>query len=389
MLSEAAPIRLIPLSGEGYAALASLRVEGRGGYELVSQFFRPLGSRAWSRCQTGHLAFGHWERDDGEEIVVSLPEADVVEIHCHGGLISRGQLMRPLLAAGCQLIGWEDWFTECPGDPIETAAKIALCKAKTKRVAMILVDQLGGVLRNAIEKILSQLKEGNIPTAVAILENLLGNATFGTHLLSGWRVLLLGHPNVGKSSLFNGLLGFPRSIVLSEPGTTRDLVTATTALEGWPIELIDTAGVRSQGEALERSGMELALQEAATADLVLLVSDASQAWTREEEEWLCQFPNTLVVHNKHDLTHSHVGRRPEGLETVAVTSAGLDTLCSQIVERAIGALPEEGAAVPHTAEQATALEAALERLRVGMSVEAAQLLADTLLGKNEAVAPYT
>ncbi len=146
------------------------------------------------------------------------------------------------------------------------------------------------------------------------------------HLEKGWRVVFIGSPNAGKSSLINALLGYQRSIVLSKPGTTRDVLTATTALEGWPIELIDTAGLRSSNEPLEEAGMRLAVQEASQSDLVLLVSDASQDWTTQQDRWLSQFPNVLVVHNKQDLAGGRGGKRPEGIETVAISAEGLGPL---------------------------------------------------------------
>ena len=131
--------------------------------------------------------------------------------------------------------------------------------------------------------------------------------------------------------------------------------------------------------------MQLTVQEASGADLVLLVSDASQDWTTEEDRWLCQFPNALVVHNKQDLVSDRVGRRPQGVETVAVCSEGLEALCSHIINRTAGSPPADGVAVPFTASQALALGAAHTLLDEEKPAEAADLLRGALLGESAKV----
>ena len=379
---QAAPC-VIPLSGAGYAALASVRVEGCAGMALIGQFFHPASSLSWSACEVGDLVFGHWGQPDGEEVIVSRLASDAAEVHCHGGLVSRDQLIASLLAAGCHLVQWNDWIVEQPTDRIATLAKIALTEAKTKKVAMILIDQLQGSLRDTVATIVKQLEQGRNREAITDLENLLALAPLGLHLKSGWRVVFFGFSNVGKSSLINAVLGYERSIVLSHPGTTRDVILATTALDGWPIELVDTAGLRIKGDALEEAGMQLAVQEAARADLVLLVSDASQAWTRQEDRWLQQFPHAVVVHNKWDLAEGQQNERPSGLKTVAVASTGVDALCEKIVQRCIGVAPQSHAAVPFTRGQVEILELAHQSLRDGASERAASLLRCELLGERE------
>ena len=98
----------------------------------------------------------------------------------------------------------------------------------------------------------------------------------GLRLITGWRVVIAGRPNVGKSRLLNALAGYQRAIVHSAPGTTRDVVTVATALEGWPVELADTAGVRTTDDPIEQSGIDRALRQTETADLVLKVLDRSE-----------------------------------------------------------------------------------------------------------------
>src|SRR5690606_26525433 len=114
------------------------------------------------------------------------------------------------------------------------------------------------------------------------------------------QVVLFGRPNVGKSSLMNRLAGFERAIVLDVPGTTRDLVTTEIALDGWPIRLTDTAGLRDRADELELSGIERARSRIASADLRILVLDRAAPPQDEELELLRTSTAPLVVANKVD-----------------------------------------------------------------------------------------
>ena len=122
-------------------------------------------------------------------------------------------------------------------------------------------------------------------------------AGLGRHLTRPWQVVIAGAPNVGKSSLANALAGYQRAVVSEIPGTTRDLVTTEIALEGWPVELIDTAGLREPGEDLESQGIERALTAAGSADVCLWVLDSSA-----QPEWPAPpSANMRFVINKVDL----------------------------------------------------------------------------------------
>ena len=366
--------RIIPLSAAGYSALSCLRAEGPGIRGLVQRLFRPGSSQGWKHLGAGEPVFGHWKQHDGEEIVVSIVGEGVVEIQCHGGTVSRDLLIDSFLAEGCELVGWEAWMKETAVNPIEAAATRALTNARTHRVAMILIDQLRGALQNAIERIVDCLARRDLASAKSGLESLITQSSTGTHLESGWSVAFIGSPNAGKSSLINAILGFQRAIVLSQPGTTRDLLTARTALEGWPIELVDTAGLRSGGESLEAMGMELALQQASRSDLVLLVADASCAWTAEQDRWRSRFPNVLIVHNKQDLSSHYPGALPDGIPTVAIAATGVEHLCAEILRRTVGHPPAHGVAVPFTHAQAEEIGNALALVEADQIRDATSLL---------------
>ncbi|MBC8876190.1 MAG: 50S ribosome-binding GTPase [Planctomycetes bacterium] len=166
----------------------------------------------------------------------------------------------------------------CEETPIAAEARIALAAARTERTAAILLAQYRGALEAELTAIVALLENEETDAAADRLRRLERYADFGKHLTTPWRVVLTGHANVGKSSLINAILGYERSIVFEQPGTTRDVVTATTAIDGWPVELADTAGLREGGDAVESAGVRLARERLAAADVVVAVFDRTHRW---------------------------------------------------------------------------------------------------------------
>jgi tRNA modification GTPase len=199
--------------------------------------------------------------------------------------------------------------------------------------------------------------------AIARLERLANRAALGTHLTNPWRVVIVGRPNVGKSSLINALLGYQRSIVYDHPGTTRDALSARTALDGWPVELVDTAGLGDSGDALEAAGVAMARKQIHSADLVVLVFDRSYLWSPDDQRLVEEFPSALRVHNKCDLPPAEPTGRPEGIATSALRRKGIEVLASQISSALVPAAPSSGEAVPFTRGQIDAIHAALALAR--------------------------
>jgi tRNA modification GTPase len=196
----------------------------------------------------------------------------------------------------------------------------------------------------------------------------------GLHLAEPWRVVLTGRPNVGKSSLINALLGFERCIVHAAPGTTRDVVTAHTALDGWPVELADTAGLRDSTDDIESAGVQRARQQLRQADLIVLVFDVSAGWTGEDEDLLAAWPGAVVVHNKCDLPAAPPQDRPPGLMVSATQGGGLDLLVRELARRLVRQPPRPGTAVLFTEPQVRAVVAAQSALAAGNEREALQVL---------------
>jgi len=171
-------------------------------------------------------------------------------------------------------------------------------------------------------------------------------------------VVIAGAPNVGKSSLLNALAGYQRSIVAPTPGTTRDLVSVRLAIDGWPVEFVDTAGLRGATEALEGQGIEQARAMAATADLCLWVLDASAppVWSDRA------IPRMQLLVNKTDLPPAwSLDERTDVVRVSTETGAGLPELCERLSARLVPDVPPPGAAVPFTAHLCDEVQRRIER----------------------------
>jgi tRNA modification GTPase len=349
------PTWVIVLTPTGRGAVATLLVAGPDAESLVAPMLHRPGGAPFDVVACGTIMFGRWRSaEHGEEVVVCRTRPHHVEIHSHGGRVAASAIADALVERGCQPLSWQDWIRV--SEPDAATARIALARAPTARVAAILWDQHAGALRAALSDIDSRLARGDSTGALSQLDALLAREELGRHLTEPWRVVLAGPPNVGKSSLINALVGYERALVHDAPGTTRDVVGASTALDGWPVELLDTAGQRASDDPLETAGIELARQALAAADLAVLVSDASSpAATGEDTELSLAWPHALRVANKCDLIAGRPGHDSTRLFVSAKTGAGLEALRRAISARLVPNPPAAGDAVPLDADQLAAL----------------------------------
>jgi len=353
--------RVVQLTPPGRGAIASLLVEGPDAVDLVESGFVAAGGRPLGSYPLGQIVFGRFavESHPGEEVVVCRRSEHSIELHCHGGQAAVGRVREMLVRRGGRVVSWQDWVAGQHADRIARAARVALADARTERTAAVLLDQYHGALRRAVEAVRDSLTAGNARTATEQLRNLLGRAELGRHLVRPWRVILAGAPNVGKSSLINTLVGYQRAIVHAAPGTTRDVVSATTAIDGWPIELSDTAGLRQPEHAVEQAAIELARRQLTSADLILLVFDSSRPWSQGDRTLWESQPEAIVVHNKCDLPQAPDLPRTQGLLASALTGEGIERLVRAIAQRLVPAPPPPGAAVPFADDQIAGLRDAL------------------------------
>ena len=258
---------------------------------------------------------------------------DVVEIHCHGSYLVLQAILARVLSAGARLADPGEFtkhaFLNGRIDLTQAEAVLELLQAKTGEGLDIAAARLKGQLRDRVslirDALLSvrsiievaidfpdedaeilnplNLKQDINQNVLAGLEALIVSADCGKIFLNGISVVILGRPNVGKSSLLNALLQEDRAIVTAAPGTTRDTIEEYLNIKGMPVRIIDTAGIREDAEAVEEIGILRARQKLEQADLVLLLVDASVGPTDEDHrlyESMKQRPLLLVI-NKIDI----------------------------------------------------------------------------------------
>jgi tRNA modification GTPase len=312
--------------------------------------FVAVNARSLSQQTVNRIVFGKWGAEPGEEVVVCRTSDSEWEIHCHGGFAATERILGDLRNAGAIVIDWDERVQRQQGLLVREC-EVALSKATTTRAAVLLLAQ-ENVWRSWAVEFSRTIHLGERHQAAELIQQILPWGDFGRHLIEPFRVVLTGKPNVGKSSLINALVGFQRSIVFDQPGTTRDVVTAETAWDGWPVLLADTAGIRLNASGLEASGIQLAREQIAQADLVLLVRDASQP---SEADWnpACVEPladheiRTVTVINKIDLKPA-VQNLPVASEFAvsALTGEGLERLISELGCRLVPELPESDVPIP-------------------------------------------
>ncbi len=350
--AEITNVRCSVLTAAGRGAIAVVRVFGAGSERIVDDCFTGANGRPLSAVPVNAIRFGVW-RDSGEEVVACRRAQDDIELHCHGGAAAVRAIVQSLGVAGVgafaapssgeastHFAGVSQTRPQPPnvGSYAEAAWR-ELPRALTQRTAGILLDQANGALDRAIAE-LDALAEYDQFAAQQRREQLLKFAPLGLHLTTPWQVVLAGPPNAGKSSLANALLGFGRSIVWSEPGTTREVVTTTTAIDGWPVAISDTAGLRDTDDPLEAAGVEQTVAKLAAADLVVHVtpSDEPAPTFTTSDSTAC-----LQVISKVDL------RRPPleagVIATSVVTGEGIAELLAAISQVLVPQAPPVGAAV--------------------------------------------
>jgi tRNA modification GTPase len=335
------------LTPPGKGALATLALAGPRAWTAVRELFRPRRGELPAAPESGRFWLGRVGGDVADEAVLAvrrIQPAVCVEVHVHGGREVTRWLTELFVRKGLQERPWPDYVGQVePDGPLASMLATHLANAPTVRTAAILLDQASGVLRRELRQLFAHLETGDHEQYEARLREWRRWERLGEHLTKPWRVVLAGAPNVGKSSLLNALAGYQRSIVAPTPGTTRDVVTATLAIDGWPVEVCDTAGLRQAGEALEGEGIELARATAAEADLCLWLLDAScePVWPPEGAS------NVRLVVNKVDLPAAwDLDRAGAAVHVSASTGQGLDEVCAAVSCWLVPEAPAPGTAVP-------------------------------------------
>lgn len=382
------PTRAFLLTPAGRGAVATIAVCGDHAWPTVADCCHIVTRLpAASAPALGQVVFARWPiqrraptnapaRGDApavaaspaDEVVLCRLAEDRVEVHCHGGSAACQAVLQSLADRGCPLGDWRSAAEFFSAEPLAAQAAVAACQAQTDRTAAILLDQHDGALSKSIATLCDQLRGENPAAALPVLQQLLNYENVGRHLLAPFKVVLAGAPNVGKSSLVNRIAGFERSITFDQPGTTRDVVSVATVIDGWPVELADTAGLRGAGDAIEMAGMAAAEQAVAAADLPVLVWDATAPWNADAGSLAARWPHALSVFNKCDLAQPSPAATTvlgEVLRVSARTGEGLEALLSAIAQRLVPSAPPAGVAVPFLPRHFDLLRECLAHLNRG------------------------
>ena len=304
----------------GAAGLAVVRLSGRDALAVADRVFRGRSSLESVASHTLHHGWVMDGENRVDEIIAAVFRAlhsytreDVVELSCHGGALPSRRVLTALLSAGARLAGPGEFtlraFLNGRLDLAQAEAVADVIAAATGAAHDLALAQLAGALSRRLDGLSESLVDAlaevearvdfaedvggvEVPEHVvnaigdvaSSLGELLRGADYARALREGVRVPLVGRPNVGKSSLFNALLGESRAIVTELPGTTRDRVSETIEVAGVPVTLSDTAGLRNTDEPVERIGVALAEQALADSALVLWVIDGAAPLTPEDRE---------------------------------------------------------------------------------------------------------
>jgi tRNA modification GTPase len=394
--------------GEGSVAI--VRVSGPEAEAIGQRLFVAPGDQPW---ESHRVLYGHvcdpasGERVDEALLLLmraprSFTRETVVEFHCHGGLISVQLVLELVLASGARRALPGEFsqraFLNGRLDLTRAEAISELVTARSRRAAQLAMAGLDGGLQARIaslrERLLDQLAElearvdfeedlppldgesvaAELAAVQAELEYLVADGERGQLLRDGLRVAIVGRPNVGKSSLLNRLSCSERAIVTDLPGTTRDLVESELVLQGVPLTLLDTAGIRSTSDRVEQIGIERSRSALRAADAVLLLFDLSVGWCDDDAALRDLVPEgvpLLVVGNKADqlTANSSSASAQADVCISALTGAGESDLVAQLLDRCGHSDPQGVQLALNRRQQDLAAVAAAS---LGASLEAAR-----------------
>lgn len=325
----------------GEAGIAIVRMSGDDSVNIIDEIFVSASGKKMAEAENRKFLYGHIADGDKliDEVLVvkmkgphSYTAEDIVEIHCHGGVVSVKRILNLILSKGARLAEKGEFtkrgFLNGRIDLTQAEAVIDMIKAKTDISFDMGLNQLSGALSEVLNKLKDELvsmqalivanidfPDEDIEDAAyhdlmersdKILEkmdNLLDNSKNSRLLRDGINTVILGKPNVGKSSLLNGLLKYDRAIVTDIAGTTRDIIEDYINLDGVLLKITDTAGIRETDDEVEKIGVNVAREKLKEADLVIAIFDISRDFDKDDEEILNLIKDKkhITILNKDDL----------------------------------------------------------------------------------------
>lgn len=327
--------------GEG--GISIVRISGKDALSIAASIFKGKADRSIVDIKSYTMRYGSIIDIDTKEIIdeviisfmkgpKSFTAEDTIEINCHGGVIATNRVLQEVIKSGARLAEPGEFtkraFLNGRIDLSQAEAVIDIIRAKTELSMKSAIAQAEGqiskkikVLRNRLLEIIahieatvdfpeddleettSEITSSRLSKVLLEIDTLLSSADEGKILRDGLTTVIIGKPNVGKSSLLNSLLMEKRAIVTDVPGTTRDVIEEYMNLDGIPIKITDTAGIRATEDFVEKIGVERSKEKVKDADLIILMLDASRELDIEDLEIIDFIKDSkyMVLLNKSDL----------------------------------------------------------------------------------------
>lgn len=357
----------------GVGAISIIRLSGKDAINIVNHCFK---GKDLTTAESHTINYGHIIEQNEliDEVLVSIMKSprtytteDVVEINCHGGIISTKRILETMLTHGARLAEPGEFtkraFLNGRIDLIKSEAVMDIIDSKSEEANKLALSQLSGTTSNLIKKFREKLKQLLARIEVNIdypeyydievvtkdqlkkaikemkieIENVIKSSKNSKLIKEGIKTVIIGRPNVGKSSILNKLLEQEKAIVTDIAGTTRDIVEGEIYLDGFLLNIIDTAGIRVTDDIVEKIGVEKSLSMIDDADLVITVLNNNEPLTKEDEEILekTKEKQRIIVINKNDLDKK-LDISSKNLEHVVETNAntieGIQKLKEKIIE---------------------------------------------------------
>ncbi|HZK57286.1 MAG TPA: tRNA uridine-5-carboxymethylaminomethyl(34) synthesis GTPase MnmE [Clostridia bacterium] len=400
----------------GEAGIGIVRISGEESIEIIDKIFESKRGKKLSQYKSRRITYGYIidpeTNEKIDEVLVSYMKApdtytreDIVEINCHGGMMPVKRILELVLRSGARAADPGEFtkraFLNGRIDLVQAEAIMDLIGAKTEKGFDVALNQLEGFLSKEVSKIREKLLEMLAHIEVSIdfaeedvdeitldillesseevkkdIQKLLDTSHTGKIIREGLSTVIVGKPNVGKSSLLNALIRESRAIVTNVPGTTRDVIEEYLSIKGIPLRLIDTAGIRETDNVVEKIGVERSKELFNLADLIIVVLDASDNLTKEDLEImnLIGSKRALIIINKTDLPQKldvdevrNIAKDKDIIEISITENIGIeqieDTLAEMVYQ---GAVRAKDSLLVTNIRHKDALERALRSIKDGI-----------------------
>ncbi|MBU3091157.1 tRNA uridine-5-carboxymethylaminomethyl(34) synthesis GTPase MnmE [Clostridium sp. CF011] len=350
--------------GEG--GISIIRVSGDMSIDIVNSIFIGKNNRKLHDLKSYTMRYGHIIDKNGsrlDEVIISYMKGpksftaeDTIEINCHGGVVGTNRILQEVILAGARMAEPGEFtkraFLNGRIDLSQAEAVIDIIRAKTDlSMKSALMQSEGSISREIknirnkllsviasievtvdypeedIEEVTAEKVNEDVIDIISEIDTLLSTADEGKILREGLSTVIVGKPNVGKSSLLNALVKEKRAIVTDVPGTTRDAIEEYINIEGIPVKIVDTAGIRETEDIVEKIGVEKSKEKIDEADLVILILDSSKKLTHEDREIIKYIKNKkyIVLLNKSDLGGKIEIEELQSLKSKYITNVSVKT----------------------------------------------------------------